>query len=51
MDWRSVVGLGDVGVVSGVCVAIATLALLAFSNYFDPQVPSSLSQLQHNNNR
>ena len=41
MDWRSVVSFGDVGVVSGVAV----------SNYFDPQVPSSLLQLQHNNNR
>ena len=44
MDWRSVVGFGDVGVVSGV-------ALLAVSNYFDSLVPSSLLQLQHNNNR
>ena len=41
MDWRSVVSFGDVGVVSSV----------AASNYFDPQVPSSLLQLQHNNNR
>ena len=41
MDWRSVVSFGDVGVVSGVAV----------SNYFDPQVPSPLLQLQRNNNR
>ena len=44
MDWRSVVGFGDVGVVS-------VVSDVAVSNYFDPQVPSSLVQLQHNNNR
>ena len=29
----------------------ATLASLVVSNYFDSQVPSSLPQLQHDNNR
>ena len=32
-------------------LASATLALLAVSNYFDPQVPSSLLQLHHHKNR
>ena len=32
-------------------LASAALALFAVSNYFDPQVPSSLLQLQHNHNR
>ena len=35
----------------GMAVASATLALLATSKFFDPQVPSSLLQLQHDDKR